>query len=155
MIPQHRLETLLEQAKSMQRINCVYHASDTPISLLADCACDPSAFPSITTHILTEHTDEIWRLEFSHDGLWLATAGRDKTAIIWNVKVSSFFLAVLTSLTISQDGFALDKVLREHVDAVSSLAWSPDDSILLTAAESLIKLWDTAVRLDFPDWKLR
>ena len=92
MIPQRRLETLLEQAKSMQRINCIYHASDTPISLLADCACDPAAFPSVTTHILTEHTDEIWRLEFSHDGEWLATAGRDKTAIIWNVKVSRAIL---------------------------------------------------------------
>lgn len=99
MIPQHRLETLLEQAKAMQRIDCVYHASDTPISLLTDCACDPSAFPSVTTHILTEHTDEIWRLEFSHDGEWLATAGRDKTAIIWSVKVRHLISAFCSRLT--------------------------------------------------------
>lgn len=95
MIPQRRLETLLEQAKSLQRLSCVYHASDAPISLLADCACDPASFPTITTHILRDHTDEIWRLEFSHSGEWLATAGRDKTIIIWNARVCSNVLHAL------------------------------------------------------------
>jgi WD40 repeat protein len=89
LIPQHRLATLLEQAKSYQRLNCVFHTADAAVSLLADCNCDPATFPSITTNILQGHTDEIWRLEFSHGGDRLATAGRDKTAIIWNVKVSS------------------------------------------------------------------
>ena len=89
LIPQHRLATLLEQAKSYQRLNCVFHTADAAVSLLADCNCDPATFPAITTNILQGHTDEIWRLEFSHGGDRLATAGRDKTAIIWNVKVSS------------------------------------------------------------------
>lgn len=87
MLPQRRLETLLEQAKAYQRSACVYHANDVEVSLLADCACDPTTFPSVTSHILSEHTDEIWRLEFSHDGRWLATAGKDKVVIIWNVRV--------------------------------------------------------------------
>lgn len=89
MLPQHRLGTLLEQAKSHQRSQCPFHSGDVSISLLADCHCDPASFPSLTTHILKAHTDEIWRLEFSHNGDWLATAGRDQTAIIWNVKVIS------------------------------------------------------------------
>ncbi|KAM0755447.1 hypothetical protein T439DRAFT_375809 [Meredithblackwellia eburnea MCA 4105] len=126
MLPQRRLSTLLEQAKSYQRSACIFHAVDTPISLLADCKCDPNLIPSVTTHILTEHKDEIWRLEFSHDGEWLATAGRDKTAILWRVK----------------DDFELDKILAEHNDPIAALAWSPDDKYLLTAAESVIKMWD-------------
>jgi WD40 repeat protein len=130
MLPLHRLATLLEQAKSYQRGACLYHANAVAISLLADCACDPSAFPSITSYILREHTDEIWRLEFSHDGKWLATAGKDKTVIIWNVR----------------EGFTVEKVLNEHVDSISCLSWSPDDSILLTAAEVSIKMWNTVVR---------
>ncbi|KAM0792248.1 hypothetical protein ACM66B_004942 [Microbotryomycetes sp. NB124-2] len=127
MIPRRRLETLLEQAKEQQRRNCPFHSGDVPISLLSDCKCDPATFPSFTSYVLHEHTDEIWRLEFSHDGKWLATAGRDRTAIIWNVEA----------------GFTVDKVLTEHADHISCLSWSPDDSILLTAAEALIKMWNT------------
>ncbi|SGZ22426.1 BQ5605_C022g09486 [Microbotryum silenes-dioicae] len=128
MIPQRRLETLFEQAKIHQQRQCVFHIhNDSFTSLLADCKCDPHAFPSTTTHILHEHTDEIWRLEFSHSGEYLATAGRDRLAVIWKVST----------------GFTLDKVLREHSDPVSCIAWSPDDTILLTAAESVIKMWNT------------
>ncbi|KAK4058921.1 hypothetical protein OIO90_000367 [Microbotryomycetes sp. JL221] len=126
MIPRRRLETLLEQAKEQQRRNCPFHSGDVPISLLSDCKCDPATFPSLTSYVLHEHTDEIWRLEFSHDGKWLATAGRDQTAIIWNVAA----------------GFTVDKILREHTDPISCLTWSPDDSILLTAAEMQIKMWN-------------
>ncbi|KAI5479335.1 catabolite degradation protein [Pseudohyphozyma bogoriensis] len=128
MIPQRRLATLLDQAKMHQRSNCLFHSSDTSISLLADCNCDPNTFPSTTTHVLEEHTDEIWRLEFSHNGKWLATAGRDKTAMLWKVNAN----------------FALDKVFSEHTDPIACLAWSPDDSILLTAAENTIKMWNTS-----------
>lgn len=131
MIPQRRLETLLEQAKSYQRNTCLFHANDVSISLLADCDCNPASFPSETSHILREHTDEIWRLEFSHNGKWLATAGKDKSVIIWNVL----------------DGFSVDNVFLEHTDSIACLAWSPDDSILLTAAESSIKMWSMEVRL--------
>ncbi|SCV68978.1 BQ2448_1998 [Microbotryum intermedium] len=129
MIPQRRLETLFEQANTHQQRQCVFHihSNDSFTSLLADCKCDPHAFPSTTTHILHEHTDEIWRLEFSHSGEYLATAGRDRLAIIWKVST----------------GFTLDKVFREHSDPVSCIAWSPDDTILLTAAESVIKMWNT------------
>lgn len=99
-MPLRRLEVLLEQSKAEQRRNCPFHAHDVHISLLKDCQCDPGQFPSYTTRILKEHTDEIWRLEFSHDGKWLATAGRDKTVIIWNVTVRDHrqlrFQAVLT-----------------------------------------------------------
>ena len=51
-----------------------------------------TVYPSkiTTTSILGVHTDEIWDIEWSHDGQYLASAGRDKTLIIWEqVRVSN------------------------------------------------------------------
>ena len=87
MIPQRRLETLLEQAKEQQRTQCRYHAADTAISLYSDHVCDRSVFPTVTTHILHGHADEVWRVEFSHDGRYLATAGADGSVMVWKAKV--------------------------------------------------------------------
>lgn len=36
-------------------------------------------------------------------------------------------------------------VLKEHRDPVGCLAWSLDDSILLTGADRMIRLWNTEV----------
>lgn len=129
MIPQRRLGRLLDQAQELQRSACVFHSDSQPISLLADCSCDPNAFPSITTHILREHTDEVWRLAFSHDGEWLATAGKDRTVIVWRVKAN----------------FAMAMKLEGHSDEIRCIAWSPDDSLLLTSAETELKVWNTKV----------
>ncbi|GAA6029307.1 hypothetical protein JCM8097_003613 [Rhodosporidiobolus ruineniae] len=130
MLPQHRLSTLLSQAQAYQQR---HHASPSstsePFSLLSD--VDPAAsssFPDYTTHVLQEHTDEVWRLAWSHDGEWLATAGKDNAVMLWRVK----------------NGFKLEVVFREHTDPVGCLAWSPDDSILLTAADTIIKMWNTS-----------
>lgn len=57
-------------------------------SLYTDHTCDKDAFPRVTTAILEVHTDEVWNLEWSHSGNYLASASRDKTAIIWRVEVS-------------------------------------------------------------------
>jgi WD40 repeat protein len=90
MIPQKRLETLLEQAKEYQRTQCRYHASEPPISLFSDHVCDRSVFPTVTTHILGGHSDEVWRVEFSHDGTRLASAGQDGKVLIWKVDVRRY-----------------------------------------------------------------
>jgi len=34
---------------------------------------------------LDAHDDEVWFVQFSHDGKYLATASNDRTAIIWEV----------------------------------------------------------------------
>ncbi|BGP13752.1 hypothetical protein JCM10213v2_001690 [Rhodosporidiobolus nylandii] len=129
MLPQRRLATLLSQAQSyQQRHHAVLPPPSEPFSLFADCEPETAlAFPNYTSHVLQEHTDEVWRLAWSHDGEWLASAGKDKVAMLWRVR----------------DNFKLDKVFREHSEAISCLAWSPDDSILLTAAETIIKMWNT------------
>ncbi|KAG5220488.1 WD repeat-containing protein [Salix suchowensis] len=52
-----------------------------------DHQCDKDAFPRTTTTILQVHDDEVWNLEWSHDGQYLASGSKDKTAIIWKVGV--------------------------------------------------------------------
>lgn len=137
MIPQRRFATLLTQARHYQRERCIYHnapMNPSSFSLFADHHCDKEGFPRVTTTILHAHTDEVWNVAWSHDGLRLASASKDKTAIIWRF---------------SFDGHPRDRecvaefTLRDHPYPVGAIAWSLDDSILLTSADNLIMLWDT------------
>ncbi|KAJ3093099.1 hypothetical protein HK102_009531 [Quaeritorhiza haematococci] len=127
MMPEHRLETLLEQAIQLQKMSCLYHnTEEEDVSLYTDHVCDRSQFPSVTTHILEEHADEVWFVAFSHDGEYLASASKDTTAIIWSVK-----------------NFRPVHILMGHKDAISHVAWSPDDSMLLTGSnDRKLRLWN-------------
>ncbi|KAK9469867.1 WD40-repeat-containing domain protein [Lipomyces arxii] len=130
MIPEHRLATLLDQAKSYQVQKCIYHNTNAAVSLYTDHVCDPSQFPSKTTHILTEHTGEVWFVAFSNDGTKLASASKDYTVIIWDVP-----------------SFEKICTLTTHTDAVTALAWSPDDTILIACGfDRTVKLWDVQDR---------
>ena len=91
MIPQRRFLTLLEQSRLWQQQRCPYHnapSDSLSFSLYRDHHCDSSCFPNTTTTILEVHTDEVWSIEWSHNGEYLASAGKDKSAIIWRVGVS-------------------------------------------------------------------
>ncbi|KAI0807887.1 WD40 repeat-like protein [Fomes fomentarius] len=141
MIPQRRFATLLEQARAYQQSRCLYHnvsPKDRSYSLYTDHLCDRDAFPRVTTTILQVHTDEVWNLEWSHSGRYLATASKDKSAIIWRVELDKGPLS---------RGYAPEFILRDHPYSVGCVAWSLDDSILLTAAEHFIKLWNTRTGL--------
>lgn len=90
MIPQRRMSALLDQALTYQRHNCLYHNSSsdaTSLSLLSDHQCGKSGFPNVTTTVLEVHTNEVWCLEWSHDGRFLASGGRDTAVIIWKMGV--------------------------------------------------------------------
>lgn len=87
MVPQRRLATLLDQARRYQAISCPFHAGGVT-SLYVDHECKSGQFPSVTTHILADHTDEVWRVEWSPDGMMLASAGKDHQVVIWQLKVS-------------------------------------------------------------------
>jgi len=93
-----------------------------------------SDFPWITTTILEVHKDEVWNVQWSHDGAYLASASLDKSAIIWRRGSS------LDSGSSSPQDWV---ILPGHPYSVTCLAWSLDDTILLTSAEHLIKLWNT------------
>lgn len=161
MIPQRRFSTLLNQSRTYQRQQCLYHnAPLSSFSLFADHRCNKSDFPSITTTILEVHTDEVWYIEWSHDGAFLASAGKDKSAIIWRRGVSDLLLFLIPyniysiisqsspGSTVSTQDWSAHFVLRDHTYAVGCLAWSPDDSVLLTASEGQIKMWNTKVNLE-------
>lgn len=90
MIPPRRFVTLLDQARLHQISQCIYHnapVTSQHFSLYADHTCDTDLFPRITTTILQVHTDEVWSLEWSHSGKFLASASKDKSVIIWSVGV--------------------------------------------------------------------
>lgn len=94
MIPPRRMEALLQQAQAFQRNTCLYHNTSTSFSLYSDHECDRTQFPSLTTYILAEHDDEVWHIKWSHSGQYLASASKDKSAIVWRIGVS---LSVLPS----------------------------------------------------------
>ncbi|KAF8609924.1 WD40 repeat-like protein [Ceratobasidium sp. AG-I] len=138
MLPPRRLDTLLTQARAHQRSTCAYHQANSPadsFSLYADHSCTRAQFPTLTSHILAEHTDEVWRLAWSNDGRYLASTSQDKTAIIW--KIGSETAPAIRECV-------AEHVLSGHECPVNALAWSPDDKILLTSAEQVIKMWDIA-----------
>ncbi|WJZ98994.1 hypothetical protein VitviT2T_017476 [Vitis vinifera] len=84
MIPERRLEHLVEQALDLQRDACMFHNSlEGEMSLYTDHQCGKDKIPSRTLQILQAHRDEVWFLQFSHNGKYLASSSSDRLAIIW------------------------------------------------------------------------
>jgi WD40 repeat protein len=44
-------------------------------------------FPTTTISILKDHADEVWHVTYSHSGRYLASASKDGSCIIWDMKV--------------------------------------------------------------------
>ncbi|EFJ15990.1 hypothetical protein SELMODRAFT_268628 [Selaginella moellendorffii] len=132
MIPERRLEHLVEQALAVQREGCIFHNSaETALSLYTDHQCGRDQIPTETVQVLEAHDNEVWYLQFSRDGRHLASASKDCTAIIWEV--------------VDDDFVRRKHTLAGHHKSVSFVAWSPDDSMILTCGtEEAVKLWDTA-----------
>ncbi|CAM6099990.1 unnamed protein product [Calypogeia fissa] len=130
MIPEKRLEHLVDQALTVQREACIFHNSlDNALCLYTDHRCGRDQIPTKTLQVLEEHDNEVWFLQFSHDGKYLASASKDCTAIIWEV--------------VRDDFIKLKYILKGHLKPVSFVAWSPDDTKLLTCGnEEVVKLWD-------------
>lgn len=130
MIPEKRLETLVEQALSVQREACFFHNSlENALSLYTDHLCGKDQLPSKTLQILQAHEDEIWFLQFSHDGKCLASSSNDGSVIIWEVH---------------EDGeVSFKHTLKGHQKPVVMIAWSPDDRYLLSCGmEEVVRCWD-------------
>lgn len=90
MIPPRRLATLFDQSRRYQELHCMYHTESSAVpSLLADHRCRRLAFPSVSTHVLAEHEDEVWVVAWSHCGQYLASGGKDPYVIIWKIGVSN------------------------------------------------------------------
>ncbi|XP_019193303.1 PREDICTED: WD repeat-containing protein 26-like [Ipomoea nil] len=132
MIPEKRLVQLVEQALDLQLDGCRFHNSFVgEMSLLTDHQCGRDQIPSRTLQILQEHKDEVWFLQFSYDGKYLASSSVDCSVIIWEVK---------------QDGqVCLKHRLNGHQKPVSYVSWSPDNNQILTLGmEEVVRRWDVA-----------
>ncbi|GAV62352.1 WD40 domain-containing protein [Cephalotus follicularis] len=132
MIPEKRLEHLVEKALDVQQDACVFHNTlHADLSLYSDHQCEKSLIPSQTLQILQAHSDEVWFLQFSHHGKYLASSSSDQTAIVWEVE---------------EDGQVLLKhTLSGHHKPVLTVSWSPDDKQLLTCGqEEVIRRWDVS-----------
>ncbi|KAK4573268.1 hypothetical protein RGQ29_031295 [Quercus rubra] len=129
MLPERRLEHLVETAVTAQIDSCMYHNTLDAVSLYEDHCCGRVQIPTETVQILKEHKNEVWFVQFSNNGDYLASSSSDCTAIIWQVL---------------QDGkLMLLHTLRSHRNPVSFVAWSPDDTKLLTCGNGeVLKLWD-------------
>lgn len=129
MIPDHRLAVLLDQVKQNQINQCLYHNTATPPTLYSDHMCDRSDFPLYTGIELSQHSDEVWFCEFSHDGSKLVTSGKDRCVIIYDTT-----------------NFAVLHKLMEHDGGVVHMSWSPDDSKLLTCCQDKkVRMWSVEV----------
>lgn len=130
MVPERRLEYLVEQALTVQREACIFHNSlDSSLSLYSDHQCGKDQIPSRTIQVLHSHNDDVYFLRFSNKGKFLASASSDKSAIIWEIH---------------EDGtVSLKHTLIGHQKPVHMLAWSPDDSMLLTCGlPEVVRCWD-------------
>nr|XP_019012068.1 WD-repeat protein [Kwoniella pini CBS 10737]OCF50849.1 WD-repeat protein [Kwoniella pini CBS 10737] len=136
MVPSRRLATLFDQARRHQQLSCLYHEEPESISLYNDHKCESGQFPSVTTHILADHTDEVWRIEWSPDGMYLASAGKDKTVVIWRLTTTP------REGGGTQYSVAAFRHLKEQTDPVDAMAWSPDGKTLVIAADKNVYVWD-------------
>ncbi|KAI0381849.1 WD domain-containing protein [Hypomontagnella monticulosa] len=128
MLPEHRLAILLQQIKVNQIGGCLWHSNAASPSLYADHVCDRRKFPTETVIELDEHEDQVWQVAFSHDGTKLASCGRAKQVIIWDVP-----------------SFEPIHYLKDHDDGVGKVAWSWNDSMLVTCCQDRhARLWDVA-----------
>ncbi|EJD05675.1 WD40 repeat-like protein [Fomitiporia mediterranea MF3/22] len=149
MMPQRRFTTLIEQAFTHQRTNCLYHNTPyTPeaFSLYTDHACSREEFPLLTTNILKEHADEVWNIKWSHDGQYLASASKDKCAFIWLIGKE---VDPVNKPNVRE--CSLERRFRDHMDPVGCLAWSPNDALLLTSTDSSIKVWSAKTGICLQD----
>lgn len=133
MIPEHRLAVLLDQLKQSQVAKCLYHNPSRSPSLFIDHLCDRSQFPLQTLVELNQSDGEVWCLEFSHNGKRLAAGGSDTAIVIYDTST-----------------FQVRHTLRDHGMGIVHIAWSPDDSRLITCSQDhSAKVWDVDVGISW------
>ena len=127
MIPEHRLATLFTAVQQEQILSCRYHNTTVQPSLYTDHECPADDFPLSTLTELRTHSDEVWFLEFSHDGSMLATAGKDGLVCVYDTvrwKIRHEFREHERNATGAGDR------------GVCYVAFSPDDQYLISCSQN-------------------
>jgi len=128
----------------LQMRQCLRYNSPEPWrDLLKDCdAGVEEHIAQDSLFVLAHHTDEVWHIQFSHDGTRIASASKDTTVVIWDVTTRDVTRDGMGGVT-SRDAPVVIHVLSGHLDAVSSVAWSQEDRWLLSCGnDRSIRLWD-------------
>ena len=170
LLPDHRLQTLLQQAICWQASQCVERPTSGTVgmmtsqrsggggsrsagsahrrALLEDLAFSREEIPSLPHGVLEQHQDEVWLVQFAHGSAKLASASKDGVVIVWGLDAIGAAAAAADGQTAAQQrqcdagGEQHGKALCGHTDSVAALSWSPDDESLLTcSADQTIKLW--------------
>ena len=77
-------------------------------------------------HEIKKHTDWIYAVRFSPDGVLLATADRSNGLFVWEAETAREYLD-----------------LRGHTDAVTDVAWRSDANVLASGSiDGTIRLWE-------------
>ncbi|KAF1993474.1 glycoside hydrolase family 1 protein [Amniculicola lignicola CBS 123094] len=128
MIPEHRLGVLLDEVKQTWISHCLYHNTAKSPSLYTDHNCERDDFPLTPAIDLKYHKDEIWYLKYSNDGSMLASTSKDMSIIIYDTVT-----------------YKPIHILDDHEAGVTHVAWSPDDSKIITCCsqkECAARIWD-------------
>jgi WD40 repeat protein len=119
----------MDEVKDTWISNCLYHNTLASPSLYLDHNCEKDDFPTKPVFELKNHKDEVWFLQYSNDGSMLASSSKDTTIFIYDTKT-----------------YRVIYHLDDHEGSgVTHLAWSPDDSKLVTCCaqpENSARIWD-------------
>jgi len=135
MIPEHRLAVLLDKVQHGQIDECLYHNTTIPPSLYYDHTCEEEGFPLQSMVELRDHSDEVWYIDFSHDGSMLASASSDNSIIIYDTRRWKIMMKLSENNAMSD------------VPGICYVAWSPDDRYLLSCSKGKdLTVYDIKVR---------
>lgn len=137
LLQENRLENLLCQAiENQKRVTMFPYTRQSRVSLLEDMVHCKDRVPRKVLHRLEGHTDEVWFVQFSHTGKYLASASKDASVIIWRCRE-------LIAGECNKSNAMLHK-LRGHSETICFLSWAPNDKKLLSCgSDRTIRLWDT------------
>jgi len=108
---------LLNINRDVINIGSIY---EDPISL-------SKLVPRDIYYVFTNHKEEVWAIDSSADGQYLASGSVDKNVIIYKLSEHPHYHPIVCS---------------GHLDAVSSVKWSPDSSMLLSSSnDKTVILW--------------
>jgi len=134
LLPERRLEKLLTSVLENQvRESLFPYTKQSAPSLLEDLELNRDKIPSVTRVVLSQHDDEVWYVQFSYSGKYLASGSKDKTALIYDVE---------KMFSEGPEAAVVQRLVGHH-NSLSFLAWSPCDTMLLTCGnDKTTKLWN-------------